>query len=106
MDFKSIKKKIFISIIIGIAIFATLSIYSDFTKITKIFLIFDYKYLPLILILAPLNYFFRYIKWEQYIFVCILCSILAFGNINEARVYVILIPFLIFFHLDFYEKRI
>lgn len=38
------------------------------------------------------------------LFICILCSILAFGNINEARVYIILIPFLIFFHLDFYEK--
>ena len=67
MDFKKLKKKIFISIIFGLIIFAGLSIYSDFTKITKIFLTFNYKYIPLILILAPLNYCFRYIKWNYYL---------------------------------------
>lgn len=67
MDFKKLKKKIFISIIFGIIIFAGLSIYSDFSEITKIFLTFDYKYIPLILILAPLNYCFRYIKWNYYL---------------------------------------
>jgi len=67
VDFKKLKKKILISIIIGIAIFATLSIYSDFNKITKIFLTFNYKYIPIILILAPLNYCFRYIKWNYYL---------------------------------------
>jgi len=67
VDFKNLKKKIFISIIVGIIIFAGLSIYSDFTKITKIFLTFNYKYIPLILILAPLNYCFRYIKWNYYL---------------------------------------
>jgi len=67
VDFKKLKKKIFISIIFGLIIFAGLSIYSDFIKITKIFLIFNYKYLSLILILAPLNYCFRYIKWNYYL---------------------------------------
>lgn len=67
MDFKNLKKKIFISIIFGLIIFAGLSIYSDFAKITKIFLTFNYKYIPLILILAPLNYCFRYIKWNYYL---------------------------------------
>ena len=67
MDFKKLKKNIFISIIFGLIIFAGLSIYSDFTKITKIFLTFNYKYIPLILILAPLNYCFRYIKWNYYL---------------------------------------
>jgi hypothetical protein len=66
VDFKNLKK-ILISIIISIAIFTTLSIYSDFAKITKIFLTFNYKYIPLILILAPLNYCFRYIKWNYYL---------------------------------------
>lgn len=67
MDFNKIKKKIFISIIFGLIIFAGLSIYSDFNKILGILFIFDYKYLPLILILAPLNYCFRYIKWNYYL---------------------------------------
>jgi len=35
--------------------------------LTKIFLTFNYKYIPLILILAPLNYCFRYIKWNYYL---------------------------------------
>jgi len=67
VDFKKLKKKIFISVIFGLIIFAGLSIYSDFNKITKIFLTFNYKYIPLILILAPLNYCFRYIKWNYYL---------------------------------------
>lgn len=40
------------------------------------------------------------------LFICILCSIFIFGAINETRNFIILIPFLIFFHLDFYEKRV
>jgi len=67
VDFKKLKKKIFISIIFGLIIFAGLAIYSDFNKILGILFIFDYKYLPLILILAPLNYCFRYIKWNYYL---------------------------------------
>ena len=67
MDFKKIKKKIFISIIFGLIIFAGLSIYSDFNKILRIIFIFDYKYLHFIFMLAPLNYCFRYIKWNYYL---------------------------------------
>lgn len=67
MDFKKLKGKIFIYLILGFIIFVGLSIYSDFKKILGILSIFDYKYLPLILILAPLNYCFRYIKWNYYL---------------------------------------
>lgn len=67
MDFKKLKKKIFISIIFGIIIFAGLSIYSDFNKTTKVFLTFNYKYLPLILMLTPINLCLRYIKWNYYL---------------------------------------
>jgi len=67
VDFKKLKKKIFISIIFGLIIFAGLSIYSDFNKITKIFLNFNYKYIPIILMLTPINLYFRYIKWNYYL---------------------------------------
>lgn len=67
MDFRDIKNKILISVIVGITIFTILSIYSDFYEISKIFFSFNYKYLPVILILAPLNYCFRYIKWNYYL---------------------------------------
>jgi len=64
---KRIKKNVFFSLILGLIIFIGLSIYSDYKKIVGLLFIFDYKYLPLILILAPLNYCFRYIKWNYYL---------------------------------------
>lgn len=67
MDFKNLKKKIFMSLVIGILIFAGLSIYSDVDKLGMVLTTFDYRYAPFILILAPLNYFFRYIKWNYYL---------------------------------------
>ncbi|MBB6215599.1 uncharacterized protein (TIRG00374 family) [Anaerosolibacter carboniphilus] len=67
MDFKNIKKKIFAALIIAIIIFAGLSLYSDVGKLGKVFLDFDFTYLPIILLLAPLNYLFRYIKWSYYL---------------------------------------
>ncbi|MFZ5968850.1 MAG: lysylphosphatidylglycerol synthase transmembrane domain-containing protein [Bacillota bacterium] len=67
MDFKKLKKSIVISIIIGVGIIAGLSIYSDVDALINTFVHFNYKYLPLILILAPLNYMFRFIKWSYYL---------------------------------------
>ncbi|QEK13254.1 flippase-like domain-containing protein [Crassaminicella thermophila] len=67
MDFYKIKKGLFISLIIGIIVFAGLSIYSDINDLINVFVAFKYHYIPLILLLAPLNYFFRYIKWTYYL---------------------------------------
>lgn len=67
MDFRKLKKNIFIGVIIGIIVFAGMSIYSDFNQLIKVFTSFDYRYIPLILILAPLNYCFRFIKWSYYL---------------------------------------
>ena len=67
MDFSQIRKKLFISLILGIIVFVILGIYSDFNKIAESLKNFDFRYLPLILMLAPLNYFFRYIKWNYYL---------------------------------------
>lgn len=67
MDFQKLKRSILIGIIIGIVVFAGISIYSDFNQLVKVFTAFDYRYIPLILILAPLNYCFRFVKWTYYL---------------------------------------
>ncbi|MCT4592730.1 MAG: flippase-like domain-containing protein [Anaeromicrobium sp.] len=67
MDFNKIKKGFFISFIIGIILLFILGVYSDYKKLVLVFKNFNYGYLPMILCLAPLNYFFRYIKWSYYL---------------------------------------
>ena len=67
MDFNQIKKKLFISLILGIAVVVALGVYSDFNKIVASIMNFNFRYLPVILMLAPLNYFLRYIKWSYYL---------------------------------------
>ncbi|QXM06749.1 lysylphosphatidylglycerol synthase transmembrane domain-containing protein [Crassaminicella indica] len=67
MDFQKLKKGLIFSIFVGFFVFAGLSIYGDVGQLVEAFVIFDYDYLPFILMLAPLNYFFRYIKWSYYL---------------------------------------
>ena len=61
------KKPILTGIIIGISVLAVLLVISDVQAVGKVLLGFKLQYLPLILILAPLNYLFRYIKWNYYL---------------------------------------
>lgn len=67
MDLNHLKKGLFPSLIVGILVFAGLSIYSDIGALVQVFGRFDFTYLPFILLLAPLNYLFRYIKWSYYL---------------------------------------
>ncbi|WZL73576.1 lysylphosphatidylglycerol synthase transmembrane domain-containing protein [Clostridiaceae bacterium 35-E11] len=67
MDFEKLKRGIFISLGIGMVVFVGLSIYSDLGALKKSFVAFDFRFLPMILMLAPLNYLFRYIKWSYYL---------------------------------------
>ncbi|PAB55580.1 lysylphosphatidylglycerol synthase transmembrane domain-containing protein [Anaeromicrobium sediminis] len=67
MDFNKIKKGFIISFIMGIILLFVLGVYSDYQKLVLVFKGFNYFYLPIILSLAPLNYFFRYIKWSYYL---------------------------------------
>lgn len=53
--------------IIGILIMAFLMMISDINEVTNILSKIDLKILPFILMLAPLNYFFRYLKWNYYL---------------------------------------
>jgi uncharacterized protein (TIRG00374 family) len=52
---------------IGLAVVAVLLMLSDLKGILRVFAGFNLRYLPIILILAPLNYVFRYIRWNYYL---------------------------------------
>jgi uncharacterized protein (TIRG00374 family) len=67
LDFSRIKKRILISIILGLMVFIALGMYSDYSKIAGAVSAFNYAYLPFILLLAPMNYVLRYIKWSYYL---------------------------------------
>ncbi|MGI5823630.1 MAG: lysylphosphatidylglycerol synthase transmembrane domain-containing protein [Dethiobacteria bacterium] len=51
----------------GLVVIAVLLILGDLRGVTGMFKSFDRRYLPAILLLAPLNYFFRYLKWNYYL---------------------------------------
>ncbi|QUH25056.1 lysylphosphatidylglycerol synthase transmembrane domain-containing protein [Serpentinicella alkaliphila] len=67
IDFKRLKKSMFISVIIAMLLFAGLSIYSDINQLRRVFVTFNYRYIPIILLLAPLNYLLRFVKWSYYL---------------------------------------
>lgn len=67
MNLNKIKRKLFLSLILGAVIFVLLGIYSDFNKLAASFMSFNPWYIPAILTLAPLNYLLRYIKWRYYL---------------------------------------
>ena len=67
MNFGDIKRKIWLSIISGIIILVGISIFSDAKALIGTLADFNYGLLPIILLLAPLNYIFRYLKWHYYL---------------------------------------
>lgn len=66
-DFHKVKKGIITYTILGVVIFAALGIYADFGDLSEKIKFFDFSYLPIILILAPLNYVLRFVKWNYYL---------------------------------------
>jgi glycosyltransferase 2 family protein len=65
--FSKYKKKILISVSLGAVVFLLISLYADFDKIISAFGKFKWLWLPLILSLSILNYFFRFFKWHYYL---------------------------------------
>jgi len=61
------RKKLVISIIVGLAIFVALSIYADIDEVGQAFAKFRWGYIPLILGLTLLNYLLRFYKWHYYL---------------------------------------
>ncbi len=64
---KKYRKPVFTGIIIGIAVIALLLIIADARGVFMVLSGFKLQYLPLILVLAPLNYLLRYIKWNYFL---------------------------------------
>jgi len=65
-DFKKIKRLILLFAILGVAVMAGLGIYADYNELGNSVGKFNFAYLPVILMLAPLNYCLRFVKWSYY----------------------------------------
>ncbi len=67
LDLRKYRKHFFAGIIAGISVFAVLLIIADFKEVLKVLSDINLVLLPVILILAPLNYIFRFIKWNYFL---------------------------------------
>lgn len=61
------KRPLFTGFLIGLTITFGLLVFADIRDVSNIFRTIELKYLPLILVLAPLNYIFRFIKWNYFL---------------------------------------
>lgn len=61
------RKPLFSGLVIGMAVLVVLLMLSDIRGVISVFSRFDLRLLPLILLLAPLNYIFRFMKWNYYL---------------------------------------
>ncbi len=61
------RKPLLSGILIGLVVVVVVFILGDLNGAFKVLKGFNSRYLPLILFLAPLNYVFRYIKWNYYL---------------------------------------
>lgn len=67
MNVENLRGKLLISLLLGIVVFAGLSIYADFREVLRSLSDFNWALLPLILALTTVNYLLRFVKWEYYL---------------------------------------
>ena len=67
MNVENLRGKLLISLLLGIVVFAGLSIYADFREVLRSLSEFNWALLPLILAFTTVNYLLRFIKWEYYL---------------------------------------
>jgi len=67
VNLQTLRNRLLVSILLGIAVFAGLSIYADFRDVLHSLSEFNWALLPLILFLTTLNYLLRFVKWEYYL---------------------------------------
>lgn len=67
MNLENLRGKLLISILLGIVVFAGLSIYADLNDVIHSLHDFNWALLPLIFLLTTANYAFRFVKWEYYL---------------------------------------
>lgn len=63
----NLKRNIIIAVSVGMVLYLALAIYSDFDSVLNSFRDFNWMIFPLLLLLAYLNYFTRFLKWHYYL---------------------------------------
>ena len=64
---KDLRRKIVISLALGVVVMLALSVYADLPKLWEVTSRFSWGYLPIIIGLTLLNYGLRYVKWNYYL---------------------------------------
>lgn len=64
---RSYKKPVITSVLVGLAVLFALLLIVGAGDVIEVFSRFDLRYLPFILVLAPMNYLLRYIKWKYFL---------------------------------------
>jgi len=67
VNLRALRNRLLISLLLGIVVFAGLSIYADFRDVLHSLSEFNWALLPLIQFLTTLNYVLRFVKWEYYL---------------------------------------
>ena len=65
--FNKIKKPFVIGALVSFALVIALLVFADFPEVILVYARMDLRFLPLILLLAPLNYLLRFVKWNYYL---------------------------------------
>jgi uncharacterized protein (TIRG00374 family) len=66
--FARLKKKLIFSIILGALVFLGYSLYADFDNVINASRQFSWRYIFLLILLATINYAFRFLKWHYYLY--------------------------------------
>lgn len=67
MNLQTLRNRLLLSLLLGVLVFAGLSIYADFREVLRSLSEFRWALLPLILVLTTMNYVFRFVKWQYYL---------------------------------------
>jgi uncharacterized protein (TIRG00374 family) len=67
VNLQTLRNRLLISLLLGLVVFAGLSIYADLHDVLRSLSEFNWALLPLILALTSMNYVCRFIKWEYYL---------------------------------------
>jgi uncharacterized protein (TIRG00374 family) len=61
------RKRLTVGVILGVAVFVGLALYADFGDLASAFANVKWGYFPLIMFLALLNFFVRFVKWDFFL---------------------------------------
>jgi uncharacterized protein (TIRG00374 family) len=63
----NLRNRLLFSLLLGVVVYAGVSLYSDFQELARSLSEFNWALLPLILALTGVNYLLRFVKWEYYL---------------------------------------